>query len=379
MARAGKNAPFLVLLLILLLPWTGRAEGAQIFGNPSDWDPPDRVSVSTADLFAAEPYTADWMSRSFFFVGRLDNGTFFVFNPFYWQYAGFRSWGLTVLVTDTGGRLFSFNGSLPLTRAEMTASGFDLQLGTNVFQMSGSGTYVHIQLEGFSCDLHITNILAAWKPGDGWAWYDAGKKAFSRYAVAAPWALVSGSVTVFGGSGETQGQCFVDTNYSVQPLEHPNSPAYVFRAFSEPGVPASDQVFIDMLSSTTSEHYGSVPLTMLLAAKGGVWLFTARDFALAPDDWASLDDPPFSYPRSYWVSASKSGYQLEGKFTATRLYHTTDVFRSIPPFLRPLVSIFVKRPVLFRMIGWFRGSLHSPDGSLQQLALPAHGEYILVK
>jgi hypothetical protein len=379
MARAATSAPFLAFLLFLSLPWAGRAEGAQIFGNPSDWDAPDRVKVSAAELFSAEPYTADWLSRSFFFVGRLDNGTFFVFNPFYWQYEGFRSWGLTVLVTEPDGRLFSYNSPLPLTRGEMTASGFDLQLGGSVFRMSGSGTYVRIQLEGFSFDLHITNILPAWKPGDGWAWYDAGKKAFSRYAVAAPWALVSGSMTVFGDSRDVDGQCFVDTNYSVQPLDRPNSPTYVFRAFSEPDVPAGDRVFIDMLSSSTNESFGSLPLSMLLVAKGGSWLFTARDFALIADDWASLEDPPFPYPRRYRISAEKSGYQLEGEFGATRLYHTTDIFHSIPRFLQPLVSLFLKRPVLYRIIGWFHGSLVSPDGSLRQLTLPAHGEYILVK
>lgn len=379
MPRAGKNAPFLAVLLFLSLPRPGQADGAQIFGNPSDWDSPDQVSASPAELFSADPYTSDWQSRSFFFVGRLDNGTFFVFNPFFWRFYGSQSWGLTVLITDESGRLFSYNRSMPLTRSEMTSNGFDLQLGDNVFRMSGSETHVRISLDGFSCDMHINNILPAWKPGDGWAWYDAGRKAFSRYAVAAPWALVSGSMTVFGDSMSADGQCFLDTNYSVQPLSKPNSPAYVFRAFSEPDVPTNDRIFIDMLRSFTHESYGSLPLSMLLVAKDDSWLFTARDFALMPDDWASLDDPPFPYPRSFRVSAAKSGYQLEGEFAATSLYHTTDVFRSIPRFLRPFVSLFVKRPVLYRMIGWFRGSLVSPDGSLEQLALPAHGEYILVK
>jgi hypothetical protein len=379
MACTEKIAPFLAILLFLILPWSGQADGAAIFSNPSDWYQPDEVRVSSEDLFSSEPYTVDWMSRSFFFVGRLDDGMFFVFNPFFWQFGGFRSWGLTVLVTDEDGRLFSFNGSLPLTLNEMTMSGLDLELGGNLFQMSGSGTYVRIALKGFSCNLHITNILPAWKPGDGWAWYDSARKAFSRYAVAAPLAQVSGSITVFGQSTSADGQCFVDTSYSVQPLRRPNSPTYTMRAFSEPDVLAQDQVFVDMLSSITDKSYGSLPLSMLLVAKGGSWLFTTRDFTLIPDDWASMDDPPFPYPRSYRVSASKSGYQLEGEFVVVRLYHTTDVFQSIPRFLRPLVSLFVKRPVLYRMIGWFDGSLVSPDGSLRKLALPAHGEYVLVK
>jgi hypothetical protein len=379
MAYIGKKAPFLAFLLFLSFTRPGLAEDAQIFGNPSEWGPPDQVSATAAELFFVEPYPGNWQSRSFFFVGRLDNGTFFVVNPFYWHFSLFQSWGLTVLITDESGRLYSYNGSLPLRHSEMASRGFDLWLGNNVFSMSGSETRVHIALDGFSCDLRIKNILPAWKPGDGWAYYDAGRKAYNRYAVAAPWALLSGSMTVFGESMSANGQCFLDTSYSVQPLNRPNSPIYVFRAFSKPDVPMKDRVVIDMLESFTHETYGTLPLSMLLVAKGDSWVFTARDFSLTPGDLVSLDDLPYPYPPSYRVSAEKSGYRLEGEFAATRLYHTTDVFRGIPRFMRPLVSAFVKRPVLYRMIGWFRGSLVSPDGSTEQLDMPAHGEYVVVK
>jgi hypothetical protein len=379
MARARRNAQVLALLLFLSLTRHGQAEGAQIFGNPSNWDPPDRVSASAADLFSVEPYAGDWQSRSFFLVGRLDNGTFFVINPFFWHFSLFQSWGLTVLITDTRGRLYSFNSGLPLSHIEMTSQGLDLQLDTAVFAMSGSKTHVHIALDGFSCDLRITNILPPWRPGDGLAWYDAGRKAYSRYAIAAPWALVSGSMTVFGESMNADGQCFLDTSYAVQPLDRPNSPLYAFRAFSDPGLPMKDRVFIDMLESFTDARYGALPLSMLLVARGDSWVFTARDFSLMPADWASSEDPPYPYPLSCRVSAEKSGYRLEGEFAAARLYHTTDVFRGIPQFMRTLVSLFVKRPVLYRMIGSFKGSLVSPDGSVQRLDMPAHGEYVVVK
>jgi hypothetical protein len=379
MTPAGKKVQFLAFLLFLSLTLPGQAEEKQIYSNPSNWDPPDQVSVTAQELFSAEPYTGDWQSRSFFFVGRLDNGTFFVFNPFYWHFSAFQSWGLTVLITDERGRVFSYNGGLPVTRSEITSQGMDLQLGDNTFNMSGSKTKVHIELDGFSCDLRINNILPPWKPGDGWAWYDAGRKAYNRYAVAAPWARVSGSMTVFGELRDVYGQCFLDSSYSVQPLDRPNSPIYVFRAFSEPDVPMKDRIFIDMLESFTNKSYGGLPLSMLLVAKDDSWLFTVRDFTLTPGDWVSMDDPPFPYPRSFWLSAVKSEYRLEGEFAATRLYHTTDVFKSIPRLIQPLVSLFVKRPVLYRMIGWFRGGLVSPDGSIEQIAIPAHGEYIVVK
>jgi hypothetical protein len=87
------------------------------------------------------------MARSFFFVGRMDDETFFLFNPFFWHFGGLRSWGLTVLVTDAGGRLFSYNGALPLTLSQMTSTEFDLHLGDNIFRMFDStGQFYHIPI-----------------------------------------------------------------------------------------------------------------------------------------------------------------------------------------------------------------------------------------
>jgi hypothetical protein len=61
------------------------------------------------------------------------------------------------------------------------------------------------------------------------------------------------------------------------------------------------------------------------------------------------------------------------------MYNGTDVFQDIPPLIRGFVSLFVKRPVLFRMVGEFQGMLKSPDGEETILTMPAHGEYVVVK
>ncbi len=258
--------------------------------------------MAAQEIFSAEPYTGDWQSRSFFFVGRPDNGTFFVFNPFYWHFSAFQSWGLTVLMMNERGRVFTYNGGLPLTRTETTSLRMDLRLGDNTFNMSGSKAHVRIELDGFSCDLRISNIFPPWKPGDGRAWHDAGRKAYNRYAVAARWALVSGSITVFGELRDVHGQCLLDSSYSVQPLDRPKLAHLCFPCIQRAGCTNA----------------------------------------------------------------------------ATRLYHTTDVFKSIPRLIQPLVSLFVKRSVLYRMIGYFRGKFISPDGSIEWLAM-ALSEYHMVK
>jgi len=337
------------------------------------------VTVSEGELFPNPPYSHDWQSRSFFFVGRLDNGTSFVFNLFHWSLSPLQSWGLLVLVTDENGRLYRYDGSLPEGGGEAKGRCFDFRSGDTFFRSCGGEHRVRIVLDGFSCDLWMRNILPAWKPGDGWALYDKSGRMYNRYAIPAPWAEVSGTMRVFGETLNADGQCTWDSSLSVQPLNRPNSPGYYFRAFSPATAERSDRIFIDMLETFTHESYGAVPLPILVVARGGSWAFTTKDFSFEPDDWTPVKDPPYPYPGRYRLSAEKGGWSLEGEFAVEKLYNVTDVFQRLPRLMRALASLFIKRPVLYRMLGYFRGRLVSPDGAVEELVLPAHGEYVVVK
>ena len=46
----------------------------------------------------------------------------------------------------------------------------------------------------------------------------------------------------------------------------------------------------------------------------------------------------------------------------------------LPPIFRPVASLFVKMPVLFRLAGAFRGTLTLPDGTTRELELFGQGE-----
>jgi hypothetical protein len=61
------------------------------------------------------------------------------------------------------------------------------------------------------------------------------------------------------------------------------------------------------------------------------------------------------------------------------MYQVMDVFESLPPFMRSIASVFLKRPVYFRLIGSFRGRLTMQSGEEIELDLPAAGEYVILK
>jgi hypothetical protein len=369
----------LTLLSVLLsLAAPCAAEERRGFGPASAWENPGAATAAEQEMFSDIPYVKDWQSRSFYFVGRLDDGLLFVINLFRWQFSFIRSWGLGVIVTDGSGKVFSYEGSLPEPDASRPA-GFHFSFPDILFDGSGGQYRVRITLPGFSCDLLLNNILGPWKPGSGMVYFTEQNDFYNRYTVPSPWAQVEGQMTALGRTTQAHGQCFWDSTISATPLSRPNTPMYVFRAFSPPGAATEDSTFIDMLVSYTDPSFGPIVMPMLLVARGGAWAFTARDFSLTPDSWRTPVDPPYPYPGRYRLSASGGGYTLEGDFTALPAYHVTDIFARIPRLLRGFVSAFLRRPVIYRMLGSFDGLLRLPDGSQRALSLPGQGEYVIVK
>jgi hypothetical protein len=79
---------------------------------------------------------------------------------------------------------------------------------------------------------------------------------------------------------------------------------------------------------------------------------------------------PWAVTRGYMV--------VRGRFIVTDLYHLTDIFAKLPAVFRQLVSLLFKRPVIFRMVGYFEGAVTGPDGSTEKLFLPGQCEYSIL-
>lgn len=370
--RAALAAGLSLLLAYPCFADGARTSAARIYEDPAAWENPEGVTVSDAELFPDAPFEGTFQSRSFFYTGRLDNGIVFIFNLFHWTYSVFNQWGLTVVITDPDGRVYTYEGSLPDRAKNDPAEGFAFHFGPDQFEATADGCRIRLALKGFSCDLDLRRILPPWKPGDGWAVYTEEGDEYSRYASPAPWAAVSGWMRVFGQTMNADGQCLWDSCLTVQPLTRTNSRITVFRAFS-------DRTFVSAMVTWTSEKYGPLPVPMLLVARDGRWVFTTKDFVMDPADWSVSRNPPFPFPGRYTVSAADKGLALEGSFESTRMYHAMDVFESLPPFMRGVATLFFKRPVYYRLVGSFRGKLTMQNGEEIELDLPAAGEYVILK
>jgi hypothetical protein len=298
-------------------------------------------------------------------------------SPFQWRFGAIGAWGLYVIVLDPRGRVFTWDGKLGDGSPEVAPRGMHVASGGTRFDSMGTVHHWTIDVPGFACDITFTNVLPAWKPGSGVAWFDGTH--YTTYSLPAPWADLSGTMTVEGKTIDARGQCLLDTSETLLPLTRTNAEIQALRVWSNPGTPRADRWFIGTLTTVSHPGYGPMKLPMLVVARGERWLFTTKDYAFDFTEMATLDDPPYPYPARIAVSARDQGFRLEGVFTSDPPYWVTDIFQRLPKALRTIASWFVKRPVIYRNLTRFTGVVTFPDGRKTALDLSGQAEFMITR
>ncbi|UCF98251.1 MAG: hypothetical protein JSV89_01645 [Spirochaetaceae bacterium] len=366
------------MVSLLMQPWGICAEDVRIFEHPGNWAHPQQLRLTEADLLFNDPFTKLFGSRAFHFLGRLDNGTQYVINVFRWQYAFLGGWGMSVLIVQRDGSTYICEEKIPDREVTVAEDRFSIRIGNSSFEGADGRYRVRIQQEEFACELLVRSLLPLWQPGDGYVFLTEGGDVYMRLGVHCPWAVTSGYMVIRDNWMSAAGQCYGDRSRHSYSISRMSSPTLAFRGFTEAQIPPEERWFLSVLQYTAHPGYGSKRIPVLILAHGGRWVFTTKDYELETADFHSPERSSLAFPHRYNLRASCSGYRLEGQFVVTDLYHLTDIFTRLPGVFRPVVSLFFKRPVIFRTVGYFQGVVTHPDGSLERLYLPGQCEYSIV-
>ena len=372
-----KNLAALILAVLLQSP-VAQAEDVRIFEHPKNWAHPGRIRLTETDLLFNDPFTKLFGSRAFHFLGRLDNGTQFVINVFRWEYAFLGGWGLSVLIVDPDGSIYICEQRIPDREVSVAEDCFSIRIGSSSFEGADGVYRVCIEQENFSCDLRVRSVLPLWQPGDGYAYLSEDRKVYMRLGVHCPWAVTSGHMVIRGRRISAAGQCYGDRSRHSYSISKMSSPTLAFRGFTPAEQEGGQRWFVSLLQYTTHPSYGTRDIPILILARDGQWAFTTKEYTLETTDLRAEGVSSLAFPHRYDLRASGNGYLLWGRFVVTDLYHLTDIFAELSPFFRSLVSLFFKRPVIFRMVGYFQGAVICPDGSVEKLYLPGQCEYSIV-
>ena len=175
------------------------------------------------------------------------------------------------------------------------------------------------------------------------------------------------------------GQGLLEKTIIVNPLNRLDRLLYSMRAYSPEETPLEDRWYVGLLEVTTHEAYGSVRLPRMEVGRAGEWLFTTKDCTLEPQDVRRGIGMPYAAPRRIGIVGRGSGYLLEAEYRAETLFNVTDVLSEIPRWIRPIVAVFVKRPVYLRFLGELEGTVTFPDGRREAIHLYGPYEYVVVK
>jgi hypothetical protein len=371
----GWRSVGLPLALLVMQPSLGNAQETQVFGPAGDWPNPEQVVVQEQDLLFRDPPTQNFNNLSFHFLGRLDEGTLYTLSVFRWDYAFWKGWGLFLLVQEPGGASYVFEKRLPAKAVFLAENRLELRFGIGSITGADGRYHIRLDLPDLSCDLFVQPILPPWQPGDGYAYLTPNHDAYLRTGVHSPWATTSGMLVLRGRVISGTGQCYGDRTRFSLPLAKMNRSLISFRGFSPAEVPQEDRWYLNVLYWRTHESYGSVPIAALILAHGRQWVFATPAFSVVPTEMQSEGGSLPAWPRVLRLLAGHEGYTLSGEFVTTEMVHVTDVLQRLPALFRPIISVFLKTPVVFRLSGTFRGTVTLPDGRTHNLRLFGQGEY----
>jgi hypothetical protein len=342
------------------------------------WDHPEEVVVSAEELAFTTEKFAHAKNESIFVMGYFNDGWVVMFSVFHIDAKVLDRWGMYLLVAEPGGKSY--------WRTETPAEK-DIVMGSDHFSYSDGTTYIEdseerlvlrCSIDGIYCDLVLDKRMPAWKPGTGKEEYTDDGDAFQRKAVLVPLADLSGTITVGEKAVTVSGRGYAERTLFVNSLTRHQPYLHALRLYTPQETADDESLHIGLHQAVLSKAYGSREITRLVVARDDTWLFTTRDYVFEPLSYYLPDFSPYEYPVRFRLSAQKNGYTLEGVLEERVFFHFTDIFSSLPKWARAILVVFFERPVFYRYVADFSGTLTDPDGTVRSLTMSGPFEYVVV-
>ncbi len=374
------------LLVLFCVTVSAAAEPARFYQETAAWLYPRSVQVEDTELSFTNKTFKHAITESVYCVCTFGDGWVFMTN--YFRVVGdlVNRRGIYVLVADPDGNTYWKTHEIKESDFIIRDRHLYVSDGTNTIQGDGMSYAVSYDFNDFSCNLFFRNRLPPWKAEDGVVYFDDKEEMFEQRVVNCPWAEVTGTITIGDKEMRVTGHGYSEKSLHVAPITLYQPTMHSMRVFSPRDlgdVPSGGEKealrSISLFDFTTLPRFDSKRLSRLFIAEDDEWLLATPEYSLEPADFVKEDDLPYAYPQTIHVEAHTQGYDLEGSFQSEFLFDFTDILSEVPAVLRAIILLFVDRPVYFRLIGWFEGTLTRPDGSVTELKLYGPYEYIVVK
>jgi hypothetical protein len=366
-----------VSTLYVLYLFAGKAyadsEGADYL-----WDHPNSVRVSSEMVaFSGADYKKA-KNESIYIMGYFNDGWVFMFNLFHLDSVLFNRWGMYALVTEPDGTSY-WKTTAPRAKDITLDEGYLYYSdGVNLVEDSDTRLILKCDFDGFRCDLEFDKLIPPWKPGTGRENYTEEGEYFQYKAVFAPKADLHGTIRIDGLDLSVEGFGYAEKTLFVNPITRFQPYLHALRLYTPYETHPEESWHVGILHAVLNDAYENRELPRLVVARDDRWVFTTRDYTFEPLRTARLAIAPYDYSTAFALHAEKEGYILDGIVEERVFIHFTDVFESVPLWLRNILAVFFKRPVYFRFITDFTGTIREPGGTSHNLKMSGPYEYVVV-
>ncbi|MBJ7332051.1 MAG: hypothetical protein JHC95_19290 [Solirubrobacteraceae bacterium] len=289
----------------------------------------------------AHPSDAKGHFEHWYFDARLDDGHVIV---------GFlqtselmtKKAGVELHVYEPNGTRHEVRKFYPHSAARAATDRCDVQVGHNWGRVVDSGALpvhqIFIAEDGLEFDLTFESLVPMWQPGEGRTTY--GDDSYFAWLVAAPRAVVTGSIVVNGVRHQVTGTGYHDHNWGVGNMPRIVDHWYWGRVYAEDLTAIYATIF-------TTGRYGNAVSTPFMLANGGDIVLSTGEVEITEGERVYDEVADQSYPSSLTLMA---GGVAELRLEVQEVIHAHDLLNDVPVVGKRFVKP-VAKPIINRLLG----------------------------
>jgi len=188
-------------------------------------------------------------------------------------------------------------------------------------------------------------------------YYTPEKDVFLSNMVFMPRGKLTGTITRDNVPVKVTGQTYGDYNHqNINPTRQGPFMLGV-RVFPDSETPLDDQLYFNVSNSALSEKYGGGFDKFAWLVRGDKMVGFTRNVKVNQTKEYTDPDTGYRYIRQAAIEARGKNFVARGIFTVDEVIEVMDIFEWLPDWAKKIAQSFFKRPVYFRFLGDFTGSI----------------------
>lgn len=359
-----------LFLFVFLLSAASKEYDRPILGSDT-WPPPEGQIGEDALAFKTPSRTYENAYTGMIFF--TPDGWKAASNIFIFKLGPNIKYGITVSVSDKNYNYFLGKAEIDPAKFKFDPKSAEISFGESFIKGKNPNYHVKLVTDNITVDVMLKSRVGLWAVnGNGKFHLDAENKWFFNAAFASAWADVTGTLTIKGKTYKIDnGQGYMDHGHWSVPFNRHNPLWEGFMAWT--WEPIDGHMYALQISDfLTHPEYGGKRLADCYVIRDNKFVCTTPKFKILSADFRKEPRTGIEFPWRFDARTFPDApCEIIGASKAEKAWEVLDIFDELPPYIRPVVKKFLTRPVYFRAMGTFSGTLKCGKEEVRFNNIPA--------